>query len=108
MQPAACREAKTANVSGIRRDFRLNQHDIKHASKNKKSASTIEALFPSGGNSGLGVNRSNSLAPFRWVRHLHGDHFGRTVQFHLPTQKSYNPDPVQHFAPEDTLFRVAE
>jgi hypothetical protein len=51
MQPASRRQAKAGDISGIRWNFWFNEHDVQNIpQKNKKSASTSEALFPSGGN----------------------------------------------------------
>ena len=50
MQPAAGRERESCNIAGVWRDLRFDQNKIKHTPKNKKSASRLEALFPSGGN----------------------------------------------------------
>jgi hypothetical protein len=55
MQPTLSRQAEPGDISGIRRNFRFDQHNVKHVLakisvlENKKSASTFEALFPSGG-----------------------------------------------------------
>jgi hypothetical protein len=36
MQPAARREAKTGDISSIRRNFRFDQCNVKHARKKKR------------------------------------------------------------------------
>src|ERR1700730_11031787 len=46
----ASRERKSCNIPGVWRDLRFDQYKIKHTPKNKKSASRLEALFPSGEN----------------------------------------------------------
>src|ERR1700730_4092784 len=50
VKPAAGREREPCNIPGVWRDLRFDQYKIKHTPKNKKSASRLEALFPSGGN----------------------------------------------------------
>ena len=50
VKSAAGRERESCNIPGVWRDLRFDQYKVKHTPKNKKSASRLEALFPSGGN----------------------------------------------------------
>ena len=45
MQPALCRQAKSGDVSGIRRNFWFNQHHVEHTTPKTKKAPQCPRRF---------------------------------------------------------------
>ena len=65
MQPAPGRQAKSGDISGIRRNFRFDQHNVEHASpKTKKAPQRSRRFFRREGKSISGSVARTQLRRF--------------------------------------------
>jgi len=67
MQPAAGRQAKAGDISGIRRDFWFDQHDVQHTTpKTKKAPQRPRRFFRREGIFDAGLVGRTKLRHFHW------------------------------------------